>query len=119
LNLAADIEAATLSFADGTARVRFSGREEFFRGHFPDGPVLPAVVQVAAVVHFAGLMFGGPASLAEVTRAKFMNPTGPGRELVFAIMTEPADAGRVRVKATIHDGQTQVAELTLRVSQTE
>ena len=41
MSLADDINAATLSFADGTARLRFSGDEIFFRGHFPDGPVLP------------------------------------------------------------------------------
>jgi 3-hydroxyacyl-[acyl-carrier-protein] dehydratase len=115
LNLSADIDAATLDFADGTARLRFSGDEVFFRGHFPDGPVLPAVVQVAAVVHFAGRALGRGVRLAEVTRAKFLSPTGPGRELVLNVATEPAEEGRVKVKALIRDGENVVAELTLRV----
>jgi 3-hydroxyacyl-[acyl-carrier-protein] dehydratase len=116
LNLSADIEAATLDFADGTARLRFSGDEVFFRGHFPDGPVLPAVVQVAAAVHFAGRLLGRGVRLAEVSRAKFMNPTGPGRELVLSVATDLAEEGRVKVKALLRDGESVVAELTLRVS---
>ena len=116
MSLSADIEAATLAFADGAAQLRFSGDEPFFRGHFPDGPVLPAVVQVAAAVHFAGRVLGRAVRLAEVTRAKFMNPTGPGRELVLAVTVEPAEEGRMRVKALIRDGDSVVAELTLRVN---
>jgi 3-hydroxyacyl-[acyl-carrier-protein] dehydratase len=115
LSLASDIEAATLAFADGRAKLRFNGREEFFRGHFPDGPVLPAVVQVAAAVHFAGRVLGRVVTLAEVTRAKFMNPTGPGRELLLELTVDAAEEGRTRVKALIREGDTEVAELTLRV----
>lgn len=115
MNLADDLNAATLSFEAGTARLCFSGAEDFFRGHFPDGPVLPAVVQVAAAVHFAGRLLGRPVRLAEVTRAKFMNPTGPGRELELSVGVEPAEEGRSRVKALLRDGDKEVAELTLRV----
>jgi 3-hydroxyacyl-[acyl-carrier-protein] dehydratase len=115
LSLSTDIEAATLAFEAGTARLSFSGREEFFRGHFPDGPVLPAVVQVAAAVHFAGRVLGREVALAEVTRAKFMNPTGPRRELVLELALDAAEEGRTRVKALIRDGDKEVAELTLRV----
>lgn len=115
MNLSADIAAATLDFANGVARLRFSGDEIFFRGHFPDGPVLPAVVQVAAAVHFAGQLLGREVRLAEVTRAKFTNPTGPGRELLLTLSVEPAEEGRTKVRALIRDGGNQVAELTLRV----
>ena len=115
MNLGADLEAATLSFEDGAARLRFTGNEQFFQGHFPDGPVLPAVVQVAAAVHFAGLTLGRGVRLAEVTRAKFMSPTGPGRELVMTVSVQPPDEGRSRVKALMRDGERDVAELTLRV----
>ncbi|MCA8915889.1 MAG: hypothetical protein KDB90_10800 [Planctomycetes bacterium] len=115
MTLAVELQAATLSFDDGTALLRFSGSEEFFRGHFPDGPVLPAVVQVAAAVHFAGRLLGREVRLAEVSRAKFMNPTGPGRELELTLGAEPVEEGRTRVKAVLRDGDKDVAELTLRV----
>ena len=115
MSLADDINAATLSFDDGTARLRFSGDEIFFRGHFPDGPVLPAVVQIAAAVHFAGKLLGRELRLVEVTRSKFMQPTGPGRELVLSVSCDDAEEGRTRVKALLREGDSEVAELSLRV----
>ncbi|MCA8911535.1 MAG: hypothetical protein KDB82_07510 [Planctomycetes bacterium] len=118
MSLADDLQAATLEFDGeaGRARMRFSGEELFFKGHFPDGPVLPAVVQVAAAVHFAGRVLGREVKLAEVSRAKFMNPTGPGRELTLALTLEEAEEGRTKVKAQIREGDKDVAEFTLRVA---
>ncbi|MBK8206517.1 MAG: acyl-CoA synthetase [Planctomycetes bacterium] len=120
MGLTSDIIAATLDFLPGdgtcTARLRFSGREDFFQGHFPGGPVLPAVVQIAAVVNLASRLAGQELRLSEVTRAKFMNPTGPGRELAMQLTLDPEVEGRRRVKATLFDGELEVAELTLRVT---
>lgn len=121
MGLASDIERATTEFdaANGRASLKFSGEEQFFKGHFPQGPVLPAVVQVAAAVHFAGRLQGCEFTLAEVSRAKFMNPTRPGRELVLNLTAAPAEGGLTKVKASILDGAKVVAELTLRVAQAD
>ncbi len=97
------------------ARLRFSGAEDFFQGHFPGRPVLPAVVQIAAVVGLASRLAGTELRLSEVTRAKFMAPTGPGRELALRLTLDPEVEGRRRVKATLYDGAVEVAELTLRL----
>lgn len=119
MDLGADIDNATLAVstngASGSTRLSFSGDETFFQGHFPDGPVLPAVVQIAAVVRLAGKILGQDVALAEVTRAKFMAPTGPGRELTLTAELERVDEQRHRVKAVIRDGGQEVAELNLRV----
>ena len=115
MSLIDDIDAATLSLKGGEARLRFSGDEGFFRGHFPNGPVLPAVVQVAVAVHFAGKLLGREVRLTDVTRSKFMNPTGPGQELSLSVSCEAADEGKTRVKAMLSDGDKDIAELTLRV----
>ncbi|MCC7507758.1 MAG: hypothetical protein IT464_00105 [Planctomycetes bacterium] len=118
--LADEIVAATLDFQPGegacTARLRFSGAEDFFQGHFPGRAVLPAVVQIATVVCFASKLAGTELRLAEVTRAKFTNPTGPGRELAMHLTMDQKVEGRRRVKATLLDGDLEVAELTLRVA---
>lgn len=119
MTLAEDIARATIAFEaganEGTARLRFAGDEVFFKGHFPEQPVLPAVVQVAAAVDFASRIAGQPLRLSEVTRAKFTNPTGPGRELVLQVSIEPVQEGKRRVKALLRDGELDVAELNLRV----
>ncbi|MCC6464256.1 MAG: hypothetical protein IT463_02820 [Planctomycetes bacterium] len=119
MNVGAELQHATLAVQpEGNslrARLCFSGREFFFQGHFPERPVLPAVVQVAAAVHFAGLLLGGPQRLAEVTRAKFQSPTGPGVELALQLVVDAPEPGRTRVRASLHDGDTEVSELVLRV----
>lgn len=119
MNLATELKQAALSVEpDGAglrARLCFSGREFFFQGHFPERPLLPAVVQVAAAVHFAGVLLGAPQRLAEVTRAKFQSPTGPGRELALELALDAPEPGRTRVRATLRDGDTEVSELVLRV----
>lgn len=103
--------------ADATgarAELRFAGDEFFFEGHFPSGPVLPAVVQVGAAVELASRALKVPQRLVEVTRAKFTSPTGPGRVLNLRLVID-ADGERHRVKATMHEGETLVSEFTLRV----
>lgn len=119
MTLTEDISRATIAFEaganEGTARLRFAGDEVFFKGHFPQAPVLPAVVQVAAAVDFASRIAGERLRLSEVTRAKFTNPTGPGRDLLMHLTLEPVQEGKRRVKALIKDGELEVAELSLRV----
>lgn len=119
MSLRADLERATLAYSGGgetgQATLRFSGNEVFFDGHFPAGPVLPAVVQLAAALHFASKLAREPLRLAEVTRAKFTNPTGPGRELALEVQLTAPEASRRRVKAVLRDGEKEVAELNLRV----
>jgi 3-hydroxymyristoyl/3-hydroxydecanoyl-(acyl carrier protein) dehydratase len=118
MNLQGAIDRACLSLrgepAMATAELRFSEDDFFFEGHFPTGPVLPAVVQVGAVVELASRLLGAPQRLAEVTRAKFTNPTGPGRLLTLTLAIE-AEPGRHKVRATLADGDVQISELVLRV----
>lgn len=118
MNLGDDLDRAMRDVSvDGdnaTATLKFTGDEAFFEGHFPDGPVLPAVVQISASVRLAGRVAGRELRLAEVTRAKFTNPTGSGRELTLSIETEPHD-DRLRVKSRLTEGDVEIAEFTLRV----
>lgn len=118
MSLRDDLERAVLHLAvegnRGEAHLRFSGDEVFFVGHFPSGPVLPAVVQVSAALMLAGRVLGREVSLSEVTRAKFTNPTGPGHELTLTVTTEEKE-DRTRVKAFVKEGSKEIAELTLRV----
>lgn len=108
LNLQGDATSARAEF-------RFSGDEFFFQGHFPAGPVLPAVVQVGAAVELCSRLLQCPQRLVEVSRAKFTNPAGPGRTLQLTLSMEPTQDARTRVRATLADGGTEVSEFTLRL----
>ncbi len=96
------------------AELAFLGDEFFFQGHFPNGPVLPAVVQVGAAVELASRALKVPQKLVEVTRAKFTSPTGPGRLLTLRVAID-AEQDRNRLRASIHDGDLLISEFTLRV----
>ena len=113
------LEAATKAFHGDRERVTatlvFSGDEFFFQGHFPERPLLPAVVQVGAVTHFASRAQGRELRLAEVRRAKFTSPVGPGVELRLAITLEEAEEGLMKASARITDGEVEIAELSLRL----
>lgn len=117
MTLSQSIDAATRSFdADsGAAVLHFSGDEEFFLGHFPGNPVLPATVQIAAALRIGERLLGRTLKLVEVTRAKFTSPAGPGHDLRITLVTEAVDAGRTRLKVAITGENQEIAELSLRV----
>ncbi len=97
------------------AEFRFQGDEFFFQGHFPQGPVLPAVVQVGAAIELCSRLLQCPQRLVEVTRAKFTNPTGPGRLLHLTLAMDDAADARTRVRAALTEGEIQISEFALRL----
>jgi 3-hydroxyacyl-[acyl-carrier-protein] dehydratase len=67
-----------------------TGREEFFRGHFPGEPVIPGVLLAEALAQLAGLVGGGEAEgagsavrLAQVD-VKFPAPAHPPASIALA-----------------------------------
>ena len=74
--------------ADGfTARFCLDISEDlsWFRGHFPDMPVLPGVVQLHWAVTVARAVFGFSDSPLEVKRLKFKNVVIPPKELELSV----------------------------------
>ncbi len=59
----------------------FSSDFPGFAGHFPDQPVLPAVVQLAAVRFLAAEHLGRPLQPVSVSRTKFKAMIGPDDEM--------------------------------------
>ena len=53
----------------------------WFRGHFEDNPVLPAVVQILEVLRLVTTTWPDLARLRRITRAKFQKPIRPSDAL--------------------------------------
>jgi len=102
----------------GLKNVTFN--EPFFQGHFPDHPVMPAVLQMEALAQVAGIllnrMFGGEGRIsyfAAIDHARFRRPVVPGDQLrleVEIIKAKPR-LSKVHAKAFAGDQLASSADL--------
>ena len=77
-----------------TTMKHLTGKEDFFRGHFPDSPVFPGVLMCEAVFQTGALLMSlkgqssNDSTTALVTRiqgAKFKNMAKPGDTLLITV----------------------------------
>ena len=67
----------------GTLEGRYCFPDSFagFAGHFPEHPILPAIVEILLVVSLVGTETGIRQRLVAVEDAKFLNPVLPNQEI--------------------------------------
>ena len=92
--------------------------EDFFQGHFPHKPVLPAVLMVEALTQAATLLLPGRVQLRGVNDAKFRRQVIPGDQLKLVVSLGARRGPLVKAAARAEvDGQTVMeAELLLALS---
>ncbi len=64
----------------------FPPEEPFFRGHFPDDPLVPGVILAEALAQCAGIAGGGEGRgfrLTAIRSMKFFEPVRPGEEIIL------------------------------------
>jgi 3-hydroxyacyl-[acyl-carrier-protein] dehydratase len=54
-----------------------------FAGHFPNRPILPALVQILMGQNLASSVFDSELELLEIKAAKFLDPITPGQEITI------------------------------------
>lgn len=74
-----------------------------FEGHFPQKPILPAVVQVQFALDALARLQGGVYRLKKVSKAKFSRPVPPNTRLGVEITPKPQNAFCAQL--TLPDGQ--------------
>jgi 3-hydroxyacyl-[acyl-carrier-protein] dehydratase len=87
--------------------------ESFFRGHFPDNPVMPGVLQIEAMAQVAGILLnhiterkGAIAYFLAIDNARFRRVLIPGDQMRMEINILKIRMGMCRVHATISvDGE--------------
>jgi UDP-N-acetylglucosamine acyltransferase len=95
--------------------------EEFFQGHFPGTPIMPAVLMVESLSQVAAILIlqredGQSRSrvyLRGVNNAKFRKQVVPGDRLRLEISLGPRRAALARAQATAYVGDQIVAECEL------
>ncbi|MGE0443821.1 MAG: acyl-ACP--UDP-N-acetylglucosamine O-acyltransferase [Vicinamibacterales bacterium] len=98
--------------------------EEFFQGHFPRQPVMPAVLMIEALTQVASVLIlerreaGATArvSLRGVNNAKFRRQVVPGDRVRLEVRLGRARSRLAKADAVAHVGEHVVAEMELLVA---
>ncbi len=88
---------------NGACRYRLGADFPAFEGHFPERPVLPAVVQIQLALDALCRLKGAPCALKAVYKAKFSRPAGPGAELCICVQEK--DGGRFLAQIASPSGE--------------
>ena len=99
-------------------RYRFAPGFIGFSGHFPGNPILPAIVQVCAVVSLAEEESGKALRLAAVRSAKFLSPIRPDEEVSIRNRRR-IDSGEDICDATLSVAGKTSAVFQLRLTEEE
>jgi len=100
--------------------------EMFFQGHFPGSPIMPGVLQLAAMAQVGGTLLrrGEPEKsdkipwLTSLTRAKFRKPVMPGDLLLIetSLADEQPDSGvAIRATASVDGAKASEANLAMEL----
>jgi len=102
----------------GARRYRFGPGFIGFSGHFPGNPILPAIVQIRAVVSLAEAESGKTLRLAAVRSAKFLTPIRPDED-VWIRYRRRVDSGMDICDATLSVAEKTVAAFQLELAEGE
>ena len=114
--------------ADGIVGVKnVSMNEEFFKGHFPDSPVFPGVLQIEAMAQVGGIFALSKVPDPEnyltyfmsIDKVKFKNQVIPGDTIVFKLsLMTPIRRGIVHMRgeAFVREKQVMEAEMMALLS---
>lgn len=93
--------------------------EYFFRGHFPNNPIMPGVLQIEAMAQTGGILALSTVPDPEnwdtyflrIDNAKFKQKVVPGDTLIFKmVLTKPIRRGMVVMHGTAYVGDNLVSE---------
>ena len=116
-----EIAAARVCAVTTDATGAFEGRYLFtelfagFDGHFPEHPILPAIVEIMTVVSLVGEQTGCRQRLAAVEEAKFLVPVRPNQELLVRCRPRTVK-GKPLYDATLSVGETITASLLIELA---
>lgn len=103
------------------ATYRFAEDAPFFRGHFPDLPLVPGILLLDGVVSAARrLLDGVPGAAGLRTRAvektRFSRPVRPGETVEYRVSVSPSGTGVFTVKGSVFVGDERCSTCSLVLS---
>jgi len=96
-------------------RYLFTDRFAGFAGHFPEQPILPAIVEIMTVVSLVSEQAGCRQRLVAVDDAKFLKPVLPNQEILVRCRQRTVK-GKLLYDAQLSVGETITASLLLELA---
>lgn len=87
-----------------------------FDGHFPDNPVVPAVVQLLMGLHLAEAAAGQALVIVQVVKAKFVQPLRPLEKIEVCCVQQHGDSLCCKVEISSASGMASQFRLILSAS---
>ncbi|HKD23847.1 MAG TPA: AMP-binding protein [Rhizomicrobium sp.] len=91
-----------LESAEAQIEIALSGDLVWFKGHFPDEPVLPGIAQVHLAVQWAERLWDWRPAGANLLRLKFRHIVRPGRTMTLSLKRDVAK-GRLEFAYQVRD----------------
>ena len=86
--------------------VNLSSNEPFFRGHFPNNPVMPGVLIIESMVQASRALFtdqNQQINLSKIRKARFRKMVKPGDQLIIEIVKKDSTQNIFGAKAFVED----------------
>ena len=110
----------------GISYKKFSNDEYFFKGHFPNNPIVPGVIIVEAMAQTAGIVVSYKLKeyqdksvlFMSVSKAKFRKPILPNNHVTFEVnfINKVRDVYKFNGIAKINDTKVSEAEFSAMIS---
>ena len=102
----------------GKSEKLFSQNEYFFKGHFPDNPIVPGVIIIEAMAQTAGIVVSYKLKefkeksvlFMSVNKAKFRKPIRPDEKVSFEVKFINSVRDVYKFEGACHKGDIKVCE---------
>ena len=102
----------------GKSEKLFSTNEYFFKGHFPDNPIVPGVIIIEAMAQTAGIVVSyklrefkeKSVLFMSVNKAKFRKPIQPDEKVSFEVKFINSVRDVYKFEGTCYKGDVKVSE---------
>ncbi|MCB2206752.1 MAG: hydroxymyristoyl-ACP dehydratase [Bacteroidetes bacterium] len=100
------------------AEIKLNADHEVYKGHFPERPVVPGVIQLQVIKEVLENVLGIDLMIREIVVAKYLRPVTPGENLFLQIRIDykQGETGEYLINARVTKNDTTFTKLKATLS---